>query len=421
MIILLSPLFFLFAFPSPVRSQAVDSVRAGACYFPFDRADLLRDYASNRAMLSALDSLLHLPAVVSGIDTIQITAGCSPAGSEDYNKRLAARRAMAMRTYLRRKHLAVAEKYPLQIFPVGIDRAGYKALKNSGRRLTEKQIWNLLQYATVRLKMQDGSYIHPGAESQVRAIVKAGGELPAIPEGQPVITGETPIKEAEEAATGEGKAADPPFLQDGSAGTGAAEAVPAAADTVFIPRAAYGNSRLLRYAVKTNLLYDAALLPNLGLEIAFGDGWSASLYGAFSKWDTHAPRYWSHQINYAGADIRYWPDNKKCPRPLSGWFTGLSFTGGVYDLRLFTDDLDDYGYLSRWSWTAGLTGGYSMALSRKLNLEFSLNAGYFTGEYHAYNRSRCMDCFPERKTGTRHYWGPTGAGVSLVYLFNGGD
>jgi hypothetical protein len=103
---------------------------------------------------------------------------------------------------------------------------------------------------------------------------------------------------------------------------------------------------------------------------------------------------------------------------LFGHFAGLYFTGGVYDLRLFTKSLDAYGYLSPWSWSAGAVYGYSIPLSTKMNLEFSLNAGYFTGAYSAYNRSRCTDCYPERQTGRKSYWGPTGIGVSLVYKIN---
>ncbi|MDR1883838.1 MAG: hypothetical protein LBR26_13810 [Prevotella sp.] len=53
-------------------------------YFPFGSSDLLRDYADNRRMFEALDSLLRTEEIVSSIDTVQILAGCSPTGSEGY-------------------------------------------------------------------------------------------------------------------------------------------------------------------------------------------------------------------------------------------------------------------------------------------------------------------------------------------------
>jgi hypothetical protein len=167
-------------------------------------------------------------------------------------------------------------------------------------------------------------------------------------------------------------------------------------------------------AVKTNLLYDAALLPNVGVEAPLGLRWSVAVYGAFSRWDTKRPHYWSHQVNDAGVEGRRWLGSGAQGR-LNGWFAGAYFTGGVYDLRLFTDDSEDYGYLSRWSRSAGVSGGYSLALSRRWTLEFNLKVGYLTGRYSAYNRSRFRDCYPERYRGVLHYTGPTGGGVSLVY------
>ncbi|MDR1882431.1 MAG: hypothetical protein LBR26_06575 [Prevotella sp.] len=64
----------------------IDPYAPKVFYFPFGSSDLLRDYADNRRMFEALDSLLRTEEIVSGIDTVQILAGCSPAGSEEYIK-----------------------------------------------------------------------------------------------------------------------------------------------------------------------------------------------------------------------------------------------------------------------------------------------------------------------------------------------
>jgi hypothetical protein len=168
--------------------------------------------------------------------------------------------------------------------------------------------------------------------------------------------------------------------------------------------------------VKTNLLYTAALLPNVAVEFPFGGDWSVSMCGAFSKWDSGSPYYQSHQINYAGAEFRYWWRPAPDAPYLNGWFAGIYYKEGIYDLRLFPkQSIESLGYLSRRTWSTGLSGGYSMPLSPRWNLEFGLHAGYLTGGYHAYNRSRCRDCYPERKTGALRWFGPTGAGVSLAY------
>jgi hypothetical protein len=392
--------------PSLTRAQefptvTVDPYGPKVYYFPFDRSDLLRDYAGNREMFDRLDSLLRIEQVVAGIDTIQIIAGCSPVGSEEYNQGLAQRRSRSMITYLRWQHRAVAERYPVEIQPVGIDWQGYEALRQSGRNFTEKQMWDLLQYASVRLKMKDGSYIPRGNGSPLKSLAEDSlTTLPSLPENvyrdtiyiyKDTLVSDTVYMEKE-----------------------TVHVVP-----VDELQAVTGKAPL-RLALKTNLLYDLALLPNLSVELPFAGDWSVTLNGAFSKWDTKSSKYWSHQVNYAGLEVRRWWSGKQ-GNPLNGHFAGLYFTGGVYDLRLFTKSLDAYGYLSHWSWSAGAVYGYSFPLSAKLNMEFSINAGYLTGEYHAYNRSRCTDCYPERKTGQRHYWGPTGVGISLVYKFGMGQ
>ncbi|MDR1881360.1 MAG: hypothetical protein LBR26_01070 [Prevotella sp.] len=76
-------LFFLFSLLSvlspaqglPVAgTKAIGISRIGpyapkVFYFPFGSSDLLRDYADNRRMFEALDSLLRTEEIVSSIDT----------------------------------------------------------------------------------------------------------------------------------------------------------------------------------------------------------------------------------------------------------------------------------------------------------------------------------------------------------------
>ncbi|MDR1882333.1 MAG: DUF3575 domain-containing protein [Prevotella sp.] len=380
------------------------------CYFPFDSADLLRDYADNRDMLGTLDSLLRTEEIVAGIDTIQIIAGCSPEGSEEYNLDLALQRARAIHAYLRWQHRAVAERYPLDIKPAGIDWQGYDALKNSGRNLSEKQMWDLLQYASVRLKMKDGSYIPGGDGSPLKRLAEDG--LASLPALSGRVHRDTVYIYRDRLVS----VHDTVYIERSREKDKYRKTLHAP-DTLTGPVLSSVFRRPFRLAVKTNMLYDLALLPNFSVEAPFARDWSAVLNTAFSKWDSKSPAYWSHQVNYAGLEIRRWWGNRH-DSPLLGHFAGLYLTGGVYDLRLFTKSLDAHGYLSPWSWSAGAVYGYSIPLSTKLNLEFSLSAGYFAGEYSAYNRSRCTDCYPERQTGRKSYWGPTGVGISLVYKIN---
>lgn len=175
-------------------------------------------------------------------------------------------------------------------------------------------------------------------------------------------------------------------------------------------------------AVKNNLLYDVALLPNLSLEIPFGRGykWSAVIEGNWSWWNTEANKYNYHRIQMAGVEVRRWFGNRT-GNPLNGWYAGLYGYGGDYDIRLFADKNSDIGQQSLWSYSAGLTFGYVMPIGRRFNLEFGLGAGYLGGTYRKYNVSDCRDgVFPLLSTHRRNYFGVTKASVSLVWLIGSG-
>jgi len=332
-------------------------------------------------MFDSLDSLLHIPSVTALIDSILIVAGCSPVGNEDYNHRLAERRALSMRTYLRWKHLEIAQAHPIVMTPIGIDYAGYRALKSGDSQLSEREIWQLLQYTTVRLRMKDGSYIYKGADSPVEAVVESGG-LPAL--------------EAVNNA-GDTLVADRAEMSD--------EREAPATDTAFLPQ---NNGGGFRFYVSSNLLYDALLLPNLAIEIPFAGGrWSARAYGYWAWWPSDAQRWSSYRVQWAGVSLRRWMGDR--------FFAGAYVSGGDYALRLFPSNEDSMGYMSLRSWSAGVEGGYSLPIASRLNLELMLGLGWFGGTQYKYNRSRCANCYPWRGTKQVNYFGPTKAAVSLVY------
>jgi hypothetical protein len=363
------------------RLVQVDPRSPKVYYFPIDRHLLMRDYRSNAMMLEALDSLLRDPRVTLSIDTIEIFGACSPVASEEYNRRLALRRAQALKAYICWKHPDVSEAHPVAMRALGIDHEGYRALKQSGRPLTEKQIWDLLQYATVRLLMRDGTHIHAGSESPVKAIVEDTPEmLIPLPVGL-LSTPDTIL---------------PPKI-------------------VMLPAVAPALTKhgWPLIAVGTNLLYDAAALPNLSVEFSLNHPWSILMQGAWAWWDTREPNYWSYRIQMLWLEGRYWPEDGA---PLTGWHAGLYAAIGDYDIRLFPKGPDPLGVLSRSSWSAGLTGGYALPLDRHWRLDFVLGIGYLGGSYVYYNHSRCVDCYPQRgEEKQRRYLGPTQAAVSLVY------
>lgn len=66
-----------------------------------------------------------------------------------------------------------------------------------------------------------------------------------------------------------------------------------------------------------------------------------------------------------------------------------------------------------WLIGAGVSYGYHWVLGRRLSMEFTIGVGY---AYLNYEKNRCTDCKKKLGEGTSHYFGPTRAGISLVYM-----
>ena len=67
-------------------------------------------------------------------------------------------------------------------------------------------------------------------------------------------------------------------------------------------------------------------------------------------------------------------------------------------------------------WSAGLTYGYAIKLTRHLNMEFSLSLGYLSSSYRHYYPADDYSLLwrDKSKVGRISYFGPTKLKVSLV-------
>lgn len=97
-----------------------------------------------------------------------------------------------------------------------------------------------------------------------------------------------------------------------------------------------------------------------------------------------------------------------------GHFLGLYGESGKWDF----EHKRDICYQGE-HWSAGISYGYSMPISRHLNLEFSVSAGYASIAYRGYTPSPDYSILwrDYAKTGRWHYFGPTKAQISLVVPF----
>lgn len=75
-------------------------------------------------------------------------------------------------------------------------------------------------------------------------------------------------------------------------------------------------------ALKTNMLFDIALIPNIEVEVPVGKCWSLNGELMFPWWLFDNDKY-CMQILSGGLETRYWLDNKKKRNILTGHFAGL--------------------------------------------------------------------------------------------------
>lgn len=166
-------------------------------------------------------------------------------------------------------------------------------------------------------------------------------------------------------------------------------------------------------AAKTNLLYDAALVPNIGLEFYLGKGWSIGgdwLYAWWSKDSRH--RYW--RLYGGELEVRKYFGGKAEEKPLQGHHLGVYAQGLTYDF-----ETGGKGNLSDFSYGVGIEYGYSLPVAKRLNLDFGIGIGYSGGKYKTYVPED--GCYVYRKTSRRRWFGPTRAEISLVWLLGNGN
>lgn len=176
-------------------------------------------------------------------------------------------------------------------------------------------------------------------------------------------------------------------------------------------------------AVKTNLLYDLALAPNIELETTLDRRarWSvmAEYCNPWWRWDRKDQSY---EIQEAGLELRRW-FAPRCDggRPwLCGHFIGLYCSVAKYDLE--RNKVGDQGDVI----SAGLSYGYAWPIARRWNMEFSLAGGIIAGERRHYHAEFESTHLIYKYTKNLFYVGPTKLKLSLVYILGkkckkGGD
>ena len=163
-----------------------------------------------------------------------------------------------------------------------------------------------------------------------------------------------------------------------------------------------------RFAVRTNVLYDAFLLPTLGVEWRINSDIGFKLDGSLARWgDEHGKVQKMWLLN---PELRwYLLRNKRLYAGLSGCYGKAN----IYKYMMGSVLSKNTGYQGSF-WNAGLTVGYQLYLSRNFSLDFNLGLGYTRFDYDSFGIIDGVRIY-KGKDQSKNLWGPTQAGITLIW------
>ncbi|MDE6581590.1 MAG: DUF3575 domain-containing protein [Duncaniella sp.] len=161
-----------------------------------------------------------------------------------------------------------------------------------------------------------------------------------------------------------------------------------------------------RFALKTNILYWAALMPNIELEWRINPRWSLALEGNVAWWHNDR-RHKYYQIAMISPEARFHPIVKG---PWHGLYTGAFVGGGWFDL-----ENGGKGYYGE-AGLAGLSVGYQWPIARNWSLEAGLGLGYMYSRYKEYIPHD--DHYLYQRTKSLNYFGPLKVKFAIAWRFN---
>lgn len=443
----------------PVEFRPVtpaDSARCMRVYFPRAVRYIHLEFSNNKLVLDSIVRLIEEARSAGTLDRVSIRAGASPEGNTDYNARLALNRAKEIRSYLSEATGLQDKDFILNA--VGIDWQGLAdLLRLSSKPYRDRAldiVLNTPEWITTdgvvtdgrkrRLQNLDGGRAWNDMFEDLFPTLRSGctvyiitkpstGEKAAKPSDadrspSPVAPPDNSKKEDvtnTPVRVNTPKGADNTNIDtpiDPSTNDNAAHQKPIDAhdvDAVTLPLvplvpATASESSPRYFDLYTNLLYDALAIPNIGVDIYLGNHVTVGGSWMYAWWsDATRFRYW--RIYGGELNARLWWGSAK---PLTGHHLGLA--GGIYTFDFQWGGRGHMGGIpggtlwDRFNYAASLEYGYTLPLTRRLNLDFSISAGYVGGEYREYIPVDGHEVWLVTKN--RHYIGPTRLGISLVWL-----
>ncbi len=164
-----------------------------------------------------------------------------------------------------------------------------------------------------------------------------------------------------------------------------------------------------KVAIRTNLLYDAALVPTFGVQWRVNELWSVKLDGSLSLWDDSKGKV--QKIGIINPEVRYHPleNNRRFYVGLSGNYGAYNVHGGMLG-DLISKNTGHQGRL----YGGGATVGYRLPLWSDFSLDFNLGLGFTRLEYDTFTILEGVRVYQERDKIV-DFLGPTQAGIHFIW------
>lgn len=170
------------------------------------------------------------------------------------------------------------------------------------------------------------------------------------------------------------------------------------------PRIADGGCMAPRIALKTNLLYAAALLPSIELEWRLGSRWSMGVEGNLAWWKRRE-EHKCYQLAVTSVAVRRWFRRGSLRK---GLYTGAFAGAGLYDFENGRKGYRGEGVL------AGISIGYLWPVGRRFAIEAEGGGGWMMTRYKEYIPYEGHHLYV--RTQNLNFYGPLRLKLSLVWL-----
>ena len=168
-----------------------------------------------------------------------------------------------------------------------------------------------------------------------------------------------------------------------------------------------------KLAVKSNILYDATLTPNIGVEYKFTEKFTGQITAGYNAWGFSDNKKWKHIL--VQPELKYW----LCSTYAGHFFgTHLIYTHyNASNVKLpfgMWSGLQDHRYQGDLG-AIGVSYGYSWMIGKRWSIEGSVGLGYGFTSYKKYD---CVKCGTYHGKETKHLFMPTKLALSIVYYLN---